>query len=38
VAAATCTDAGILSTLALLHGARAQDFLEAQQVAYKLLI
>jgi len=38
VAAATCIDAGILSTLALLQGARAQEFLEAQQVVYKLLV
>jgi len=28
VAAATCTEAGVLSTLALLHGAQAQAFLD----------
>ena len=34
VVADTCTDAGILSTLALLHGAKAEEFLQAQQVKY----
>jgi thiamine biosynthesis lipoprotein len=34
VVAATCTDAGILSTLALLHGADAETFLQAQGVRY----
>ena len=38
VAAPRCLDAGILSTLALLHGQQAQDFLEAQQVPYKILV
>ncbi len=37
VAAPRCIDAGILSTLALLHGAEAEDFLRAQQVRYRLL-
>lgn len=32
VAANTCTEAGILSTLALLHGAKAEQFLELQGV------
>jgi thiamine biosynthesis lipoprotein len=30
VAAATCTEAGMLATLALLQGAEAEAFLEAQ--------
>ncbi|HEX4152587.1 MAG TPA: FAD:protein FMN transferase [Steroidobacteraceae bacterium] len=34
VAASSCTEAGQLSTLALLHGARARDFLKRQQVRY----
>lgn len=38
VAAARCLDAGILSTLALLHGEQAEDFLEAQQVVYRILL
>jgi FAD:protein FMN transferase len=32
VAASSCTEAGLLSTLALLHGADAQSFLEEQGV------
>jgi thiamine biosynthesis lipoprotein len=34
VAAATCTEAGTFSTLALLHGARAEGFLRSQRVQY----
>ena len=34
VAAATCTDAGMLSTLALLHGSGAENFLQAQDAPY----
>ena len=34
VAAATCTEAGILSTLAMLHGAGAERFLDQQEVRY----
>ena len=34
VAADTCTQAGMLSTLAMLEGARAEAFLDAQQVRY----
>lgn len=34
VAAATCTEAGSLSTLAMLQGAKAREFLEAQQCRY----
>lgn len=34
VAAATCTDAGMLSTLALLQGAGAEAFLKEQAVPY----
>lgn len=30
----TCTEAGILATLAMLHGARAESFLEKQGVKY----
>jgi thiamine biosynthesis lipoprotein len=37
VAASSCTEAGLLSTLALLHGAGARAFLEAQEVRYWLL-
>ncbi|HEY2532466.1 MAG TPA: FAD:protein FMN transferase [Xanthobacteraceae bacterium] len=37
VAASSCTEAGQLATLALLHGAGARRFLEAQQVRYWLL-
>jgi thiamine biosynthesis lipoprotein len=34
VAASSCTEAGQLSTLALLHGAQAAAFLEAQAVRH----
>jgi len=34
VAADTCTQAGMLSTLAMLEGAQAEQFLEAQAVRY----
>ena len=34
VAAPTCTEAGMLSTLAMLKGQAAEDFLDAQQVLY----
>ena len=34
VAADTCTQAGMLSTLAMLGGARAETFLDAQDVRY----
>lgn len=34
VAANTCTDAGMLSTLAMLHGAEAENFLNKQGVKY----
>ncbi|MBA3581382.1 MAG: FAD:protein FMN transferase [Gammaproteobacteria bacterium] len=34
VAAATCTQAGILSTLAMLHGKHAETFLKTQNVKY----
>ena len=34
VAAGTCTEAGILSTLAMLHGADAETFLDQQGVRY----
>jgi len=34
VTAATCTEAGILSTLALLHGAEAEQFLKQLEVQY----
>jgi FAD:protein FMN transferase len=37
VAASSCTEAGLLSTLALLNGARAKEFLEEQGVRYWLL-
>jgi thiamine biosynthesis lipoprotein len=37
VAAGSCTEAGQLSTLALLHGAGANEFLEQQQVRYWIL-
>jgi thiamine biosynthesis lipoprotein len=36
VAASSCTEAGLLSTLALLRGAGARDFLEEQGVRYWL--
>ncbi len=34
VVAASCTDAGMLSTMALLHGPTAEDFLRKQDVPY----
>jgi thiamine biosynthesis lipoprotein len=34
VIADTCTDAGILSTLALLQGEKAEEFLQAQEIQY----
>ena len=34
VAAGTCTDAGIIATLAMLHGKEAEAFLKAQGVMY----
>jgi FAD:protein FMN transferase len=34
VAAATCTEAGILSTLAMLQGKKAESFLKKQKVKY----
>jgi len=34
VAAPTCTEAGILSTLAMLHGVQAENFLDSQGVKY----
>jgi thiamine biosynthesis lipoprotein len=37
VAASSCTEAGLLSTLALLHGPEARMFLESQGVRYWLL-
>jgi FAD:protein FMN transferase len=37
VAASSCTEAGLLSTLALLHGAEARTFLEEQDVRYWLV-
>jgi len=37
VAASSCTEAGLMSTLALLHGAGAQAFLEGLGVRYWLL-
>jgi FAD:protein FMN transferase len=37
VAASSCTEAGLLSTLASLHGAGAQAFLEGEGVRYWLL-
>jgi thiamine biosynthesis lipoprotein len=36
VAASSCTEAGLLSTLALLNGARAKEFLEEQGVRFWL--
>ena len=36
VAASSCTEAGLLSTLALLHGEEARTFLEEQGVRYWL--
>jgi thiamine biosynthesis lipoprotein len=37
VAASSCTEAGLLATMALLHGDRAQAFLDEQGVRYWLL-
>jgi thiamine biosynthesis lipoprotein len=37
VAASSCTEAGLLSTLAMLKGAQAQQFLQEQAVRYWLL-
>jgi len=37
VAASSCTEAGLLSTLAMLKGAQAQRFLQEQEVRYWLL-
>jgi thiamine biosynthesis lipoprotein len=37
VAASSCTEAGQLSTLALLHGAQAREFLDQQQVKHWIL-
>jgi len=34
VAAGTCTEAGIIATLAMLHGKEAEGFLKAQNVKY----
>ena len=34
VAAGTCTEAGILATLAMLHGEAAEEFLQQQEVTY----
>ena len=37
VAASSCTEAGLLSTVAMLHGAGAQAYLEEQGVRYWIL-
>jgi thiamine biosynthesis lipoprotein len=37
VAASSCTEAGLLATMALLHGGRARAFLDEQGVRYWLL-
>lgn len=37
VAASSCTEAGMLSTLAILHGARAREFLSEQGVKHWIL-
>jgi FAD:protein FMN transferase len=37
VAASSCTEAGLLATLALLHGARAREFLNEQGVRHWVL-
>jgi thiamine biosynthesis lipoprotein len=37
VAASSCTEAGLLSTLALLHGARATEFLKGEGVRFWIL-
>jgi hypothetical protein len=36
VVAAICLEAGTLSTLAVLHGAGADEFLRAQGVTYRI--
>jgi len=36
VAAPTCIEAGMLSTLAILHGANAEEFLKIQEVGFWL--
>ncbi len=38
VAASSCTEAGLLSTVALLHGAEARTYLDEQGVRYWLLV
>jgi FAD:protein FMN transferase len=37
VAASSCTEAGLLATLAMLKGAQARTFLEAQEVQHWIL-
>jgi thiamine biosynthesis lipoprotein len=37
VAASTCTEAGMLATLALLQGPKAEEFLQQQGVGYWIL-
>jgi len=37
VAAGSCTEAGLFSTLALLHGAQAKEFLEGEGVRFWIL-
>ncbi|HEX3397070.1 MAG TPA: FAD:protein FMN transferase [Steroidobacteraceae bacterium] len=37
VAASSCTEAGLLSTLAILQGARAREFLDEQAVKYWII-
>lgn len=37
VAASSCIEAGLLATLAMLHGAQARSFLDEQQVKYWLI-
>jgi FAD:protein FMN transferase len=37
VVAGTCTEAGMLATLALLQGSKAEEFLRAQEVGYWIL-
>jgi thiamine biosynthesis lipoprotein len=37
VAASSCTEAGLLATLAMLQGAKARSFLEAQQVQHWII-
>jgi thiamine biosynthesis lipoprotein len=37
VAASSCTEAGLLSTLAILHGAGAREFLDEQGVKYWMI-